>query len=321
MTDPSEDLPPDGVIARLRWGARVFARMTAAQRFTLVWTMLREAISFPMTVLAFFVNPSIHPAYRLTWRRRLMLALRIYRNSFRVMSLVSYKAQLMMAVKLFEIPPEVPGVVVECGCFLGGTSTNLSLACALAGRQLILYDSFAGLPKATPGERIGQLEDAGKLHGSLERVRANIARTGDLSVCVFREGFFEDTLPKHGEPIVLAFLDVDFESSLHDCVVNLWPHLVPNGYLFLDEYVILDFCALFFSEHFWRQHFGEEPPGLLGAGTGVDVGHYYWGPWPPQCPLQMARSTAYTWKGNRAVWTYLPEPTRSGAPACETPQA
>ena len=45
----------------------------------------------------------------------------------------SYKAHLAMAVKLLEIPPEVEGVVVECGCYVGGSSANLSLACEPPG--------------------------------------------------------------------------------------------------------------------------------------------------------------------------------------------
>ena len=40
------------------------------------------------------------------------------------------------------------GVVVECGCFLGGSTANLSLVCEVVGRELIVYDSFEGLPAA-----------------------------------------------------------------------------------------------------------------------------------------------------------------------------
>lgn len=309
-----ETLSPVGVLPKLRWIARTVARMSSRERVLLCVTLLREAVSLPSTVLAFFVNPRIHPAYGLTWPRRIALAVRMYINSFRVMSFVSYKAHLLMAMKLFEIPPDVPGVVVECGCFLGGASTNLSLACAIAGRRLILYDSFAGLPPPAEGERIGLAEQAGGLCGPIETVRANITRTGNISVCEFREGFFEHTLPAHAEPVVLAFVDVDFEASLHDCIVNLWPHLVRDGLLFIDEYVLLDLCALFYSERFWERHFGQDPPGLLGAGTGVGVGHYYWGPWLHESPLQNARSIAYTWKGNRARWTFEPRARRaSGA--------
>lgn len=198
-------------------------------------------------------------------------------------------------------------MVVECGCFLGGTSTNLSLACALAGRQLVLYDSFEGMPPPAPGETLAQPEWTGGLRGSLEEVRANIARTGNLAVCTFRKGWFADTLPQHREPIVLAFLDVDSEASLDQCVRHLWPHLVPDGTLFLDEYVFLDFCALFFSETYWQRNFGEHPPGLMGAGCGVGVGDYYWGPLLAAPPLQHSRSIAYTWKGNSGYWRYDPD--------------
>jgi hypothetical protein len=130
--------PAESRLARLRRHLRLVASLPVEQKIRIASMLLRDALSFPTTVLTFFVNPRIHPGYRLTWRKRLTLACRIYWNTFRVVSLVSYKAHLMMAVKLFEIPPDVPGVVVECGCFLGGTSTNLSLACALAGRELIL---------------------------------------------------------------------------------------------------------------------------------------------------------------------------------------
>ena len=54
--------------------------------------------------------------------------------------------------------------------------------------------------------------------------------------CTFRKGWFSETLPYHSEPVVLCFLDVDFQASLHDCVTNLWPHLTDRGYLFVDEY-------------------------------------------------------------------------------------
>jgi hypothetical protein len=69
----------------------------------------------------------------------------------------------------------------------------------------------------------------------------------------------------------------------------------------------LDLCALFFSETYWQRYFGERPPGLMGAGTGVGVGHYYWGPLFTEPPLQLSRSIAYTWKGNSGYWTYYPE--------------
>ena len=52
---------------------------------------------------------------------------------------------------------------------------------------------------------------------------------------------------------MLAFLDVDYQASLRRLPRNLWPHLDRRGYLFTDEYLFTDFCALFWSERYWRR--------------------------------------------------------------------
>jgi hypothetical protein len=77
----------------------------------------------------------------------------MYRNARRIPTLTSYKAHLAMAVKLLEIPPTVDGVVVECGCYLGGSTANLSLVCDIVRRELVVYDSFEGLSPAQSGDK------------------------------------------------------------------------------------------------------------------------------------------------------------------------
>lgn len=263
-------------------------------------------LSWPFAVFFLLANPKIHPAYRMTWRRKIRLGYRMYRNGRRIQTGTSYKAHLAMASKLLEIPPSVRGVVVECGCWLGGSTANLSLVCDVVGRDLIVYDSFEGLPAAAPGDRMAR-DVTGSFRGDLETVREHVRRFGALERCEFRKGWFADTLRHHTEPIVLCFTDVDLMSSMHDCVVHLWPHLVENGFWFTDDYVRLDRCALFYSERFWREQLGCAPPGLMGAGTGVGVGQYFLGPWPFNPPVQQATSVAYTRKSFRASWDYVPE--------------
>ena len=92
---------------------------------------VRRLVDLPFAILYLLHEHGIHPAYRMGWRRKIGLALRMYRNTRRIASLSSYKAHLAMAVKLLEIPPEVEGVVVECGCYLGGSTANLSIACEI----------------------------------------------------------------------------------------------------------------------------------------------------------------------------------------------
>jgi hypothetical protein len=268
---------------------------------------MHRLLTLPLAVVFLFSNPRIHPSYRMTRRRALALAIRMYRNTRRVFTGTSYKAHLAMAAKLLEIPPDVEGVVVECGCFLGGSTANLSLACEIAGRELVVYDSFAGLPAADPRDRHAKASAEGALRAELDQVRATVAELGAVEQCTFVKGWFRDTLPRHDQPIVLCFLDVDFEASLHDCVVNLWPHLTARGLMFIDEYVYLDYCALFFSEKYWRTYFDTTPPGLVGTGAGVALGEYYLGPFGEKPPIQSPGSVAYTRKDFRGDWTFYPE--------------
>jgi hypothetical protein len=232
----------------------------------------------------------------------------MYRNTRRIQSLTSYKAHLAMAVKLLEIPPDVEGVVVECGCYLGGSTANLSLACKIAGRDLIVYDSFEGLPAADPKDKYGNPMTEGFLHADLERVKENVRRYGAIEQCTFVKGFFADTLPSDDRPVVFCFLDVDLQASLNDCILNLWPRLTEKGYVFIDEYVFTDYCALFYSETYWRENFDRTPPGLVGAGSGVGVGEFYLGPWSEfgETPIQDPASVAYTRKDFSGYWDYYP---------------
>src|SRR3954452_5691917 len=139
---------------------------------------LHRLVDLPFAVLYLLHDHGIHPAYRMGWRKRVRLALRMYRNTRQIASLTSYKAHLAMAVKLLEIPPEVEGVVVECGCYLGGSTANLSLACEIAGRDLIVYDSFEGLPSPDPADKYGNPYTEGFLRADLERVKDNVRRHG-----------------------------------------------------------------------------------------------------------------------------------------------
>jgi hypothetical protein len=287
---------------RRRHNMRVGKRMT--------WLgVAYERLCLPLTIFFLFANPQFRPKYRMTWRKKFELGFRLYRNSRHIRTGISYKAHLAMAAKLFEISPSVKGVVVECGSWLGGTTTNLSIICDVVGRDLIVYDSFEGMPVPAAGDNMSP-EVQGSFKGDLRTVKDNVRRYGVIERCQFRKGWFKDSLPGHTEDIVLCFIDVDLKSSMHDCIVNLWPHLTDEGYLFFDEYVHLYNCALFFSERFWREYLDTRPPGLMGTGTGVGVGQYFLGPWrgkPASPRIQRPTSVAYTRKDFCGYWDYVPQ--------------
>jgi len=178
----------------------------------------------------------------------------------------------------------------------------------------MVYDSFEGLPAPSSGDRIAENTFKngfipGIFGGSLEEVTNAVRRYGAIDACTFHQGWFEDTLPHHEGDIVLAFWDVDFYSSLHDCLINLWPHVIDGGFVFLDEYLNIDYCAVFYSEKYWDRYFSCVPPGLVGIGTGVQVGMFYTDPTIRRDPrmIQGSESIAYSIKGTRALWDYYPE--------------
>lgn len=285
-------------------------RVYFARTITFFWDLLTT----PFAILLIAYSYKVLPEYNMTYWRRIKLGIRFWYNHLRVESGTSWRAHLVMAMKLLEIPKKTQGEVVECGCWKGGSTVNLSLICAITGRKLRVYDSFKGLPPPKDGDPAAQrtFKDGwipGVFGGTIDEVQRNVRRYGEISICTFCPGWFEDTLPGHDKRIVMMFLDVDFYASLHDCLINLWPHLVKRGFLFLDEYRNLPYCSVFFSERFWGENFSEPPPGLIGTGTGVQVGMFYFDPEISlrRDQVQGPQSISYCVKGNRALWDFYPE--------------
>ena len=271
-------------------------------------------LTMPMAIFFLTYSHKVHPGYNMSWGKRIRLGFRFWRNNHHVTSGTSWRAHLVIAMKLLEIPPEVPGDVVECGCWKGGASVNISIICEMIGRKMRIYDSFEGLPPAVEGDVIAEKTFKqgfipGIFGGTLDEVTDNVRRYGAIDVVSFHKGWFEDTLPHHEGDIALMFLDVDFYSSLHDCLLNLWPSVVDGGFVFLDEYLNLPYCAVFYSEKYWDKYFSSAPPGLVGAGTGVQVGMHYTDPSIrfQRNQMQGAESISYCIKGNSALWDFYPD--------------
>ena len=53
----------------------------------------------------------------------------------------------------------------------------------------------------------------GDYSGSLEEVKGNIERYGQLEICEFHEGWFDDTMPLFSVPVTTVYIDVDLATS------------------------------------------------------------------------------------------------------------
>ncbi|MGI8812176.1 MAG: TylF/MycF/NovP-related O-methyltransferase [Pyrinomonadaceae bacterium] len=265
-------------------------------------------LTVPIAIYFILDSAKIHPAYKLDFFKKYRLGLTMFLNKLRIETGTSYKAHLAMALKIFETPPEVEGVVLECGTWKGGSAANLSLVCKMTGRKLLIYDSFEGLPDKTEGDREADSYSKGEYAGTLEEVKSNIRKYGDFDSCEFVQGWFSDTLPHLNRPVLVAFLDVDLEASLETCVRYIWNNLTEKGYIFIDEYIGLDYCSIFYSERYWRTVFERTPPGLVGAGVGLPLGEYYIGPFDEigDHPIQHPNAGAYTRKDFSGHWTFYP---------------
>jgi hypothetical protein len=204
----------------------------------------------------------------------------MFRNRFRIVTASGFLDQVIMVTEILKVPKHMKGVVVECGSYQGGSTANFSLACALVGRELHVFDSFAGLPEPAEDERLHMVPsinnistfEKGDWCGTIEVVTENIRRYGNLSVCRFHEGYFDQTLRHFGEPVVFVFCDVDLRSSLEPCVEYLWPLLQNHRILFTHEAHHMKIAGLFFEPDWWYVRGLEKtPPGLVGGGSGIGL--------------------------------------------------
>ena len=247
----------------------------AAYRFYRVFLV---ALSIPI-ILADFFRKTTGLEYGVGILAKLVLMARAIINAKKIPTVSWYLEHLVMITRILQVPKSVEGCVVECGCYKGGSTANLSLVCALSGRQLEVFDSFRGLPQPVDDDTAHTVIDTsemhlysgGAFHASLEEVRANVSRHGRIEACHFNVGFFEDTLREFKRPCVFVFEDADLRSSLETCLIYLWPLLQPGCYFFTHEAHHLEIGSMFFDHGFWRAKLSSDPPGLVGAGGGLGL--------------------------------------------------
>jgi len=153
-------------------------------------------------------------------------------------------ARLKMLYKLTkEIDiASVPGDIVECGVFKGGSAVLITRAAHRShfDRRIWLYDSFEGLPRPTKEDGSEALErfHEGWNRGDMSEVKKLFETFSVLDSRVhFVKGYFHDTFQSISmSQIALLHIDADWYHSVKLCLERFYEFVQPGGFIALDDY-------------------------------------------------------------------------------------
>jgi O-methyltransferase len=153
-------------------------------------------------------------------------------------------------IKLFRLVQEVnrndiPGDIVECGVWNGGSAAIMAVANKSDPRYyplrtIWLFDSFQGLPR--PGEKDGVEEQKayfeGWNKGDIKKVNHILNRLKISSERVkIVEGWFDKTLESAAvSDIAILHIDADWYASVKKILDVFYPKVVPGGFVIFDDY-------------------------------------------------------------------------------------
>jgi O-methyltransferase len=147
----------------------------------------------------------------------------------------------------------IPGDIVECGVWRGGSMQAVALTLAAEGatdRHLHLFDTFEGMPPPTGKDRRFDGPSAEQLLATHERESAvwAVASLDEVTQAMrevdypaelvhFHEGLVENTIPAQApERISILRLDTDWYDSTRHELEHLYKRISPGGVLIIDDY-------------------------------------------------------------------------------------
>jgi len=136
------------------------------------------------------------------------------------------------------------GAFAEIGVYRGGSAKVLYDIAVAQDRELHLFDTFTGIPFATPGldkHEVGEFAvDPGFEHKLREA----------LPLAWIYVGTYPET---HGDdlpPMAFVHVDCDQYTSYKAVLALMWPLLVPGGIMLFDDYPYLGGAKKAVEEHF-----------------------------------------------------------------------
>lgn len=155
----------------------------------------------------------------------------------------------------YIIKNQIPGDIVECGVWKGGSMMVSALTLKNLGnkeKKIFLYDTYEGMSEPTKKDialtskvdvqkkwKNSQKKDQNDwCYSSLKEVKKNLSLTGyPQDKLTFAKGKVEETIPRTiPEKISLLRLDTDWYESTYHELVHLFPRLSSGGILIIDDY-------------------------------------------------------------------------------------
>ncbi len=159
---------------------------------------------------------------------------------------------LITAVR-YVVEHDIPGDIVECGVWRGGSMQAAAMALLQTGstsRNLYLFDTFEGMPPPSEVDRRRDGRSAAELLASadkdapvwavadLDDVRQGMEAVGYPADNVhYVKGVVEDTIPDQAPDVIsILRLDTDWYASTRHELTHLYPRLSSGGVLIIDDY-------------------------------------------------------------------------------------
>lgn len=148
-----------------------------------------------------------------------------------------------------------PGeVMVEAGCWKGGSSAKFSILCKKLGYRLYIYDSFQGIEpvKENGGYDISL---CGEYSVTESELLYNLRQYGEIEVCHVYKGWFSETLATSPvcDPIRVVYVDCDLQKGTQEVLRGVIPSLVDDGCIFSQDYHFKPVRQLLHDPCTWRQ--------------------------------------------------------------------